>query len=566
MTCIGIDLGTTNSLVSVWQDDQAILIPNAHNEFLTPSVISEAEDGTILVGKAAKERLVNRPKASVSSFKRRMGTDSLCKLTSNTFRAEELSAIVLKQLKEDAESFLGTRVDEAVISVPAYFNDQQRTATKRAAQLAGLKVERLINEPTAAAIAYGLHERADDCHYLVLDLGGGTFDVSVLEFFEGVMEVHASAGDNFLGGDDFSKAILDALLKDQGLRADKLKANELSLLQKEVDNAKHALSNQDIVYISCNIGKKSISWPLTHKQFEAIAQPLLERIRFPIERALRDAGLRPTDLDEVILVGGSTRMPIIANLARKMLNKEPKCSLNPDQVVCQGAAIQAALKNNDQALQDTVLTDVSPYTLGVETAHETGRNDYQTGLFLPIIERNSIVPVSRVQRVSTLKDGQTKLKVAVYQGESRLVSNNIYLGELVVDVPKGKAGEQSLDIRFTYDVNGILEVLVKIVSTGEERRTIIQNTSNQMSVEEIEQSLQKLDALKVHPREQAENMAILARAERLYEEFLGDTRDYLAHLIHQFQQIQETQDIELTNQKREELAALLDQIEEQGSL
>jgi len=566
MALIGIDLGTTNSLVAVWDEDKVIPIPNAHGELITPSVISVDEQNNIIVGKAAKERMVKYPDATVASFKRRMGTDAICRLNGKKFRAEELSAIILTQLKQDAEEYTGVTITEAVISVPAYFNDTQRNATKRAAELAGLKVERLINEPTAAAIAYGLHDRPDDCHYLILDLGGGTFDVSVLEFFEGIMEVHASAGDNFLGGDDFSDALYNAFLKENDISEKKLRVSEISLIRGQIEKAKKELTSSNSALIKVNLQHKSIDWNVTKAYFEKIIEPLIQRLKHPIERALRDAGLSPNDLDEVILVGGATRMPAIRSLVSKILRRLPMSNLNPDEVVCQGAAIQAALKGKHQALQDVVLTDVSPYSLGIEIAKSKGAGKYDPGHFMPIIERNSVVPVSRVEQVNTIYDKQTELNVEVFQGENRLVRNNIFLGSINIKVPQNKAGAEIVDVRFTYDVNGILEVTVKILSTGEETKRIIENSSVQMTQEQIEESFKKLSNLKVHPRDQAENVALFARGERLYEELLGESRDHISYYLGQFEQALETQDKEISDRAREQLTSILNEIEGEGVL
>lgn len=566
MTVIGIDLGTTNSLVGVWRDDAVKLIPNAHGEVLTPSVISVDEHENVIVGKAAKERLIKYPDNTVAAFKRRMGTQASCTLGKQKFRPEELSALILKQLKDDAESFLGEPISEAVISVPAYFNDMQRNATKRAAELIGLKVERLINEPTAAAIAYGLHDRADDCHYLILDLGGGTFDVSVLEFFEGVMEVHASAGDNFLGGEDFTDLLCKACLESCGINEKKLSSRDGALIKKAIELAKKELGSKSEVLVTANLTKSKLEWKLTKSNFESIVEPLLQKIKHPIERALRDAKLKPSDFDEVVLVGGATRMPVIRSLVSKIIRRIPVSTINPDEVVCHGAVIQAALLEKHEALKDVVLTDVSPYTMGIKIASSKGNGNYESGHFMPIIERNSVVPISRVDRVNTVQNGQSELSVEIFQGENRLVKNNIFLGRLSVNVPKNKAGEECVDIRFTYDTNGILEVMTKVVSTGHEQSLLIENSDVNMSKDQIEESFKKLSSIKLHPREEAQNIALFARAERLYEETLGDSRNYVGHIIGQFEQALDTQDHEVAKQAREDLDKVLDEIEGAGVL
>jgi len=566
MALIGIDLGTTNSLVAVWENDAVKLIPNAHGELLTPSVISVDENDTVIVGKAAKERLIKYPDTTVATFKRKMGTQAVCTLGKQKLRPEELSALVLKQLKEDAENYLGETVTEAVISVPAYFNDMQRNATKRAAELIGIKVDRLINEPTAAAIAYGLHNRADDCHYLILDLGGGTFDVSVLEFFDGVMEVHASAGDNYLGGEDFTSALYKACLNEQNINEKKLSSGEKAKINKAIEQAKIALGSMEQVTVNVNLVNQNVTWSLSRSNFENIVDPLLQRLKHPIERALRDAKISPNDLDEVILVGGATRMPIIRKLVSKIVRRVPASNLNPDEVICHGAAIQAALVGKDLGLKDVVLTDVSPYSLGIEVASTKEHGNYEAGHFLPIIDRNSVIPISRVEHINTIVNKQTELNVQVYQGESRLVKNNILLGGLTIKVPKNKAGEESVEIRFTYDANGILEVQTKVTSTGHESCLLIENSSVQMTEKQIEESFKKLSAIKLHPREDAKNIAVFARAERLYEEVLGESRAHISHLISQFESALDTQDHEVSQNARELLDKILDEIEGEGVL
>ena len=561
MALVGIDLGTTNSLIAVWQNDDVTVIPNALGELLTPSVVSVDDDGSLLVGKAAVERLSTHPELSVAAFKRRMGSASEFSFGDKSLRVEELSAIILKQLKEDAERFLNAPVEEAVISVPAYFNDVQRRATKAAAELAGLKLTKLINEPTAAAVAYGLTSKEQEQQFIVLDLGGGTFDVSLMELFEGVMQVHASAGDNFLGGEDFDELILKALIDECGIKLEKLSHQQLSQLRKKAKEAKHGLEKAKTTTVSINTGKREQDWTLTVEHFEKLAQPLLERIRLPVERVLRDAKVSVNELDNVILVGGSTRMPIIKQMVPRLFKRFPLAHIDPDQVVVRGAAIQAALAKQDKALQDIALTDVCPYTLGTEIVYEKGHNNFETGHFMPIIERNSFVPVSRVKRLYTVAENQEILRVAIYQGESRLVKNNVLLSELEVKVPAGPAGEQAIDIRYTYDNNGMLEVITTVISTGETKQMVVKNHESSLSDEEIKARFAKLADLKVHPRDDLANRTLLAKAERLYEESLGQDRDTLAHFIQQFELILDEQDPEIVEKARLEFSTLLNEIE-----
>jgi molecular chaperone HscC len=537
MAIIGIDLGTTNSACGLWTDDGVTLIPNRLGEVLTPSVVGVDKNGEIIVGRTARQRLINHSDRTVAAFKRLMGTDHKVKLGKQTFTATELSSLVLRSLKEDAETFLGEPVTEAVISVPAYFNDNQRHATKLAAELAGLKVERLINEPTAAAIAYGLHEKQEGL-FLILDLGGGTFDVSLLEFFDGIMEVHASAGDNFLGGEDFVDAMVDDVLREHRLSRDDLKPLTLQNLYLQMESAKRKLGPTDLV-LTLDLGEKTVEHVVTADWFARISTPLLLRAKHPIERAIRDAGLHPSKIDDVVLVGGSTRLAIFRSTVGKMFGRLPSCHLDPDTVVAMGAAIQAGLMMRDEALDDVVLTDVCPYTLGTGVINED--NPRLGSYFMPIIERNCVVPVSIVKEICTAHDNQTELAIKVYQGENRLVEKNVYLGELTVQVPPAPRGEESVDVRYSYDMNGLLEVDVTVHSTGKNYNQLIEHTPGALSEADKEKALAKLSELKFHPRDGEDNRALLARGERLYESSLGDRRDYIADVMKQFERVLERQ-------------------------
>ena len=338
MSIIGIDLGTTNSLVAVWEGGQAKIIPNVLKKNLTPSVISVDENNEILVGDVAKERLITHPECTVANFKRFMGAAKNFNLGDYTFTPEELYSFILKRLKEDAESYLGETVMEAVISVPAYFNDDQRKATKRAGELAGLKVERLISEPTAAAVAYGLHQEQDETQFLVFDLGGGTFDISILELFEGVMEVKSIAGDNFLGGEDFNKLILEYFIETNKLDLKELDRNEVAAIFKQAELCKKSLSDKEKATMTLRIDEKTFETELDRSKFERLVADLIIRLRHPVERALRDAEKHPSEIEAVILIGGSTRMPLVRNVVSKMFNKLPFSNINPDETVALGAS------------------------------------------------------------------------------------------------------------------------------------------------------------------------------------------------------------------------------------
>ncbi|WP_025131762.1 molecular chaperone HscC [Pseudomonas sp. PH1b] len=558
---VGIDLGTTNSLVAVWRETSSELVPNALGQFLTPSVVGLDEQGRVLVGQAARERLHTHPHLTAALFKRYMGSATEVRLGERLFRPEELSALVLKSLKEDVERAYGEPVEEAVISVPAYFSDAQRKATRIAGELAGLKVEKLINEPTAAALAYGLHQRDKETSFLVFDLGGGTFDVSILELFDGVMEVRASAGDNFLGGEDFDSLLLEHFLEQQAGVADfPERQTVLQALRREAERVRRALGQDSSAEFNLRVDGRQWTQTITQAQLATLYTPLLERLRAPIERALRDARIRVSDLDEILLVGGATRMPLVRKLAAGLFGRFPSISLDPDQVVAQGAAVQAALKVRSAALEEVVLTDVCSYTLGIETSQQYG-SQIESGHYLPIIERNSVVPVSRVKTVQTLHDHQEQVLLKIFQGESRLVRDNVALGQLEIKVPKRKAGEVSLDVRFTYDINGLLEAQVSIPLTGESHSLVIENNPGVLTPEEIRERLKALEQLKVHPRDQQVNTLLSARLERLYQESLGELREQIGYWAGQFQQVLETQDERKIREVRTQLSEQLQRLE-----
>ena len=563
MKIIGIDLGTTNSACAIWNNGKVELIPNRLGDFLTPSVVHIGKDDKVLVGKAAQERLLTHPDTTASIFKRYMGTDRKLSLRRH-YSAPELSAFVLRSLKEDAETYLGEAVTEAVISVPAYFNNVQRKATILAGELAGLKVERLVNEPTAAAIAYGLHEKPEHTRFMVVDLGGGTFDVSIMEYFEGVLEVHASAGDNFLGGEDFREVLVNRFLALAGIAKKSLSAKDLQKVYAQMEQAKRQLNSVDVVHVEPFVVAQKQVVSLQRDDFIKLSDPLLQRIQHPIETALRDAKLKPGDLDEIILVGGATRMHFFRSMIAKMFRRMPAANLDPDLVVAMGAGIQAGLKARDAALDDLVLTDICPYSLGVGTYNESDSLGLQGDLFSPIIERNTIVPVSRVSRYVTVSDSQTQLKLEFFQGESRLVRNNIHLGELEIRLPKAKKGQEGADVRFSYDINGVLEVDVQVISTGAKYYKMVLNTPSELSERDIQASKAKLAQIKFHPREQEINLALIARAERLYEGRLGNERDEILAALGWFEAVLEQQNVQEVQQAQVNFGSILDRFDQDG--
>lgn len=557
---VGIDLGTTHSSIGVHKADGPVLFPNPHGQLLTPSVVSVA-DGAVLVGQAARDRLVSHPGESVAHFKRWMGTERETRLGAHRFRPEELSALVLRSLLADAEAALGHKIEEAVISVPAYFSDAQRKATRAAGQLAGIRVERLINEPTAAALAYGLQQRDEEGRILVLDLGGGTFDVSVLELFDGIVEVHASAGDNFLGGEDFLEVLVNAFHAEHKLAATSVTVAERAQLERRLEQFKRELSQQSHAAIQLNIGGKDLDWSLEESRYEQLCAPLLQRMRAPIERAIRDARLKPDALDNIILVGGAVRMPMISRLVARMFGRLPLRHIHPDHAIALGAAVAGGLKARDESLQEIVLTDVCPYTLGTQVSRQGPDGQMRPGYFHPIIQRNSVVPISREDCFHPANPQQNHIMIDIYQGESPMVDKNIKLGELRVPLStRATDSDRSVTARFTYDMNGLLQVEVTENASNARHELILERNPGLLSAEDIRERLQNLQSLKIHPRDQQLNLAVLARAERLYEESIDD-RERLQRWLAHFRQVLESQDTRLVDQQREELDEALDALE-----
>lgn len=531
MAVIGIDLGTTNSLAAVWRNGRSELIPNASGGCLTPSVVSVDEDGGILVGRAARDRLISHPERTAARFKRFMGTEKTYALGGRTFTPEELSSLVLRSLREDAEAYLGEAVEEAVVSVPAYFAEAQRAATKRAAALAGLKVERLVNEPSAAAVAGRISEGEEDKVCLVFDLGGGTLDVSLVERFGNVVSVTAVSGDNRLGGSDFDLAIARGFCEDCGLDFEALTPRQRELLVRQAEACKMALTNQEMVILSVDDGDISAALTLSNEWLIRKSGALFRRMTAPIQRVFLDSGVSPQELDDLVLVGGSSHMPAVRRYIARTLHKEPIRDSRPDTAVALGTGICAGMKTRAADLRELVLTDVCPFSLGVARYNESepGRD-----LMSPIIERNSVLPSSKMGIYYTVRDGQDKVDVQVYQGENRYCADNTLLGKLLVPVPPAPRGRQSVRIRFTYDINGLLEVEV-VNEAGHAERLVLQNRD--MSPQEAARRLEELSRLKLHPREQEENRAMIARGERLYAVTVGSLRERVGELLDWYQRV-----------------------------
>ncbi|WP_350333451.1 Hsp70 family protein [Coralliovum pocilloporae] len=560
---IGIDLGTTNSLAAYFTDEGPKLIPNSLGQDLTPSAVYLKDKAEVVTGASAKNHLVTHPKDATSKFKRYMGTNQQTRLGEQNFRPEELSALILKSLKADAEVHLGETVTEAVISVPAYFNDIQRKATIAAAEIAGLKVRRLVNEPTAAALAYGLQDKDGENTFLVVDLGGGTFDVSILEMFSGVMEVRASAGDAFLGGEDFTDRILNHFLDKLKLKAKKVSADDLARLRALADRAKHALTEQSAVEFSYAYKGAEHALSLSRTSFEEMVSDLVARMRIPIQRAISDAGLRADEVDRIVLVGGATRMGIVRTLITRLFKRFPEHDLDPDRVVALGAAVQAGLVARDKALDEMVMTDVCPFTLGYEVSKQLpGHDKWEDGLFSPLIERNTVIPASRTTEGSVLKPGQTEIQLNIFQGEAPYVKDNIQIGSFSIRVPLNRKERESIEVRFTYDNSGVLEVIAKSLTTGNHKKLIIEGNPGALTQAQIEERFKELEKIKIHPREEAANEAILSRLAAVYENSLGEKREYISDLLSQFNTVLSSYDKRAIDEFRDHLAAQLESLED----
>ncbi|ECU9728395.1 molecular chaperone HscC [Salmonella enterica] len=521
---IGIDLGTTNSLIAVWQDGAAQLIPNKFGEYLTPSIISMDENKQILVGKPAAARKTSHPDKTAALFKRAMGSNTHWHLGEESFNAPELSSLVLRSLKEDAEDYLQQPIKDVMISVPAYFSDEQRKHTRLAAELAGLNAVRLINEPTAAAMAYGLHTQQNS-RSLVFDLGGGTFDVTVLEYATPIIEVHASAGDNYLGGEDFTHLLLDEVLKRWNLDKSALTDSDLAALYACVEAAKCASGSP--LRMSWLYQERALESTFYDDELEALWLPLLNRLRTPIEQALRDSRLKPEQIDSLVLVGGASQMPLVQRIAVRLFGKLPYQSYDPSTIVALGAATQAACRLRHEDVEEVILTDICPYSLGVEVNRQG-----VPGIFSPIIERNTTVPVSKVETYSTMHPEQDSICVRVYQGESHKVKNNILIDSFDVMLkPNGHI--QAIDIRFSYDINGLLEVDV-LLEDGKSESRIISHNATSLTTQQIDASRERLLALKIYPRDMLINRTFKAQLEEQWSRALGDEREMLGEIITDF--------------------------------
>lgn len=532
---IGIDLGTTNSLVAIWEKGESRLIPNGLGEYLTPSVVSIDRNKTVYVGRTAKERLAAYAQDTASIFKRFMGTSRKYTLGGKKYLPEELSSMVLRKLKEDAENYLGEPVEEAIISVPAYFNDMARTATKRAGALAGLKVERIINEPSAAAMA--CHQlNGEDTTLLVFDFGGGTLDVSLVECFDNVVEIMAVSGDNQLGGQDFDDMLATHFIRSLKLDADSLTSETRAFIRRSAEKCKRELTQKKTAKLVVNCEQVKEELEISRKDIVMVCAPLFERMGKPVRQVMMDAKTTTANISRVILVGGSCKMPVVQQYIQHILNRRDIEVADPDYMIALGCGVCAGIKEREEEIKDTILTDICPFSLGIGILN---RENPERDLMSFIIPRNSALPISREQRYVTAKDYQKKLVFPICQGEAMYAEDNSKLGEIALDIPARPRGEVECYVRYTYDINGVLEVNVHVPTTGVKKQLVIINKEIGLTEEEIKKKLKEFQKLKMNPIQEEENQYVFSWGQRLYMQCDGEIKQEIERKLQYFVHVME---------------------------